>query len=136
MCIANPALASKVPLVGHIFEELGNSLGFSGDYEKYVQPLEEQASGDIVLQETPQTDEKSDTVYSKTVDGVTVTLSEMYCNEKALYLSMLIQAEDEFPETFLDLSQKPIICLSDKWKFGYNTEEIPGLEYLSIWTVK
>lgn len=130
VCIANPALASKVPLVGHVFEELGNSLGFSGDYEKYVQPLEEQASGDIVLQETTEADEKNDAVYSKTVDGVTVTLSEMYCNEKALYLSMLIQAEDEFPETFLDLSQKPIICLKDNWKFSYNTEEIPGLEYL------
>ena len=38
---------------------------------------------------------KDNESYSKTVDGTTVTLSEVYCNEMALYLSMTIHTEDK-----------------------------------------
>lgn len=45
----------------------------------------------------------------KTVDGTTVTLSEVYCNEMALYLSMTIHTEDKFPDTFITPDGKPIL---------------------------
>ena len=32
VCITNPTWASNIPLLGNVFEELGSSLGFSGDY--------------------------------------------------------------------------------------------------------
>ena len=41
ICIANPAFAAQIPLVGRVFEAVGDSLGFSGDYREYAKPLEE-----------------------------------------------------------------------------------------------
>ena len=41
VCIVNPAFAAQIPLVVHVFEELGESLGFSGDFSKYAKPVED-----------------------------------------------------------------------------------------------
>ena len=44
VCITNPAFAENIPLVGNVFERIGNSLGFSGDFSKYATPLEDENS--------------------------------------------------------------------------------------------
>ena len=36
VCITNPAFAENIPLVGNVFKQLGNSMGFYGDYSKYA----------------------------------------------------------------------------------------------------
>ena len=97
VCITNPAFAENIPLVGNVFKQLGNSLGFYGDYSKYAKQLtdstEDAQSADAdgsqegssnsqnVKVEDQNTTEnhnadktKDDQSYSKTVDGTTVTL--------------------------------------------------------------
>ena len=110
VCITNPAFAENIPLVGNVFKQLGNSMGFYGDYSKYAKQLTDSAE-DAELADTDESQEdggnpqsaqaedqnttennnadktKDNESYSKTVDGTTVTLSEVYCNEMALYLS-------------------------------------------------
>lgn len=133
VCITNPAFAENIPLVGNVFKQLGNSLGFYGDYSKYAKQLtasaEDTLSADAdgnqegssnsqnAQAEDQNTTEnnnadktKDNESYSKTVDGTTVTLSEVYCNEMALYLSMTIHTEDKFPDTFITSDGKPILC--------------------------
>lgn len=163
VCITNPTFAAQVPLVGHVFEEIGQSLGFSGDFSKYARPLEgaeEPAdstdSGNTQEADSPNaeaTDMKSadametgqntentdaaagtsgDTLYSKTQNGMTVTLSEVYCNDVALYVSMVLKTEDKFPET-LQRSEDggPIIdVLRSTMKFSYNDRELLSAAYL------
>lgn len=92
LCITHPALAEKIPVIGHVFEILGSSFGFSGDFEEYAVPFTESGSG----LESEQTPEYS---YSMTQNGMTVTLSEIYCNSSALYLSMVLETKDAFPAT-------------------------------------
>lgn len=161
ICVANPAFAAKIPLVGHVFEQLGDSLGFAGDYEKYAVPLDgdemivvDDASGEngengqevtgvtVTPAETEETGENEtdvvnvghiakDTAFSQTVDGVTVTLSELYCNETALYLSMLITSEDPFPDTLIAQWGAPVINLYDSsLKLSYNPYNQLNNEYL------
>lgn len=144
VCVSNPALAENIPLIGHIFEELGENLGFSGDYSKYAKPLGEEKTAEAEVKEkNPETaaetavDEttESETAvieakeaqtnngYSQTVDGVTMTLSEVYCNESALNISLLIEAEDGFPDTLIDQFGKPVINLMNSdFGFSYNPE--------------
>lgn len=133
VCISNPALAANIPLIGHVFEELGSSLGFSGDYSNYAKPLADSAAAgaDEASTETAQkeTDAQAATesAYTKTVDGVTVSLSEIYCNEMALYLSMVIESEDPIPDTMLDQNGNPLIDLNASWgdtemKLSYNPD--------------
>ena len=131
VCITNPAFAENIPLVGNVFEQIGNSLGFYGDYSKYAKQLTD-STGDAQYADsegnqnisknaktyqgenqntTEKTDDKTtdNESYSKTVNGTTVTLSEVYCNDLAMYLSMTIHTEDKFPDTFLGVDGKPSI---------------------------
>lgn len=136
VCITNPAFAANIPLVGSIFAELGNSLGFSGDYSKYAEQLERRKPESENAQETEENNPKvknaddttsdaeatdTDAAFSQTVDGTTVTLSEVYCNDEALYLSMLIETEEKFPETGVTLDGTPNINIHNTgMHFSYN----------------
>ena len=143
VCITNPEFAENIPLVGNVFKQLGNSLGFYGDYSKYAKQLtdstEDARSADAdgsqegsnnsqnVQAEDQNTTEndnsdktKDNESYSKTVDGTTVTLSEVYCNELAMYLSMTIHTEDKFPDTFIRFDGKPDIKLSENSTVKYD----------------
>lgn len=143
VCITNPAFAENIPLVGNVFKQLGNSLGFYGDYSKYAKQLtdstEDARSADAdgsqegssnsqnaqaEDQNTTENDNsdktKDNESYSKTVDGTTVTLSEVYCNELAMYLSMTIHTEDKFPDTFIRSDGKPDIKLSENSTVKYD----------------
>ena len=143
VCITNPAFAENIPLVGNVFKQLGNSLGFYGDYSKYAKQLTESAEGaqsadadgsqegssnsqNVQVEDQNTTENhnadktKDDQSYSKTVDGTTVTLSEVYCNELAMYLSMTIHTEDKFPDTFITSAGKPNIKLSENSTVKYD----------------
>ena len=143
VCITNPAFAENIPLVGNVFKQLGNSLGFYGDYSKYAKQLtdspegtrsadsDESQDGSSNSQNAQAEDQnttennnadktKDNESYSKTVDGTTVTLSEVYCNEMALYLSMTIHTEDRFPDTFITSDGKPNIKLSENSTVKYD----------------
>lgn len=157
VCVSNPALAENIPLIGHVFEELGNSLGFSGDYGEYAKPLasvdgtadgadnsgtaegsdSSAAAGDSDNSSAADGSENgsvaggaaagADSVYSKTSDGVTVTLSEIYCNEESLNLSMVITSEEAFPDTITYENGRPALTLtahedSTDLSFSYNPE--------------
>ena len=143
VCITNPAFAENIPLVGNVFKQLGNSMGFYGDYSKYAKQLTESTedtqpadsdgsqAGSSNSQNAQAEDQnttenhnadktKDNESYSKTVDGTTVTLSEVYCNEMALYLSMTIHTEDRFPDTFITSDGKPNIKLSENSTVKYD----------------
>lgn len=126
VCIVNPAFASSIPLIGKVFAQVGSSLGFAGDYKEYAKPLEKEnaaetpAKNEEELKET-DSEEKKEVTYSKTVDGTTVTLSEVYCNDVALYLSMIIETEDEFPQTGTWQDGTPLIDINNSsLDFSYN----------------
>ena len=143
VCITNPAFAENIPLVGSVFKQLGNSLGFYGDYSKYAKQLtdsievtqsadSDESQKDSSNSQNAQSEDQNTTEnnnadktkdnesYSKTVDGTTVTLSEVYCNEMALYLSMTIHTEDRFPDTFITSDGKPNIKLSENSTVKYD----------------
>ncbi|MCM1159217.1 MAG: DUF4179 domain-containing protein [Bacteroidales bacterium] len=96
-CISNPSFAANLPLIGHIFEKMQDDFPYAGDYSGIGEKLaDEPASGEEGAEETTGWEEASG--YVQTVDGVTITLSEMYCNSQALYVTVQIQSEEKFPE--------------------------------------
>ncbi len=134
VCIVNPAFASNIPVVGGIFETLGNSLGFSGDFDKYAEPAGDpeaestQESGNPKAEVVDNSGQKTDTVetddkntgepkngITATQNGTSVTLSEVYCNDSALYLAFKIETENKFPDTMTDQERKPIV------RFGFDS---------------
>lgn len=75
---ANPAFAAKLPLIGHIFERVQDEQKYSGDFAGVAEPA-------------------ADKNVSRS-EGITITLSEIYCDPKAMYVSAMIESEEPFPE--------------------------------------
>lgn len=120
VCVANPAVVRSIPILGNLFEELGSSQAYQGDYEEYAEPLKEPEEAETT--EKQEQKKKEEGLYTKTSDGVTVTLSEVYCNEAALYLSLLIESEEEFPPV-REQDGKPVIdILRSDISFSYRED--------------
>ena len=133
VCITNPAFAENIPLVGNVFERIGNSLGFSGDFSKYATPFEDENSSTEVgstqneKEQNTSSDnrntnatesenveaENTDSKWSQTYNGTTLTVSEVYCNDTALYISLIISMEEKIPNTLLTEDGTPWINLNN-----------------------
>ena len=119
-CVSNPALAAKIPLIGHIFERVESTVSYKGDFSSTAQVLVTEGAEDTGAvteigettegvetegiekqgnekQEQVQEKAAGESKYIKTSNGLTVTVSEVYYSTKALYLAMSIKNEEEFP---------------------------------------
>ena len=84
ICAANPALAENLPLIGHIFEKVQEEQRYPGDYSTEAELL----TGANVSES----------------DGYTITLSEVFCTESSMNVSVLIESGDAFPEDALSMA--------------------------------
>ncbi len=112
-----------------LFEQIGSSLGFSGDFSKYATPLEDDNTADNETQNgaeqktfsnsdntqntAVEDGETTDSKWSQTYNGTTLTVSEVYCNDTALYISLVISMEDKIPNTLLTEDGTPYISLDN-----------------------
>ena len=123
ICVINPVLAENIPLMGHVFEKLGRSFSFYGDYSGYARPLDENKDGGENTENSSEItgSEKSDTdnLYSQTEYGVTLSLSEVYCHEKAVYISLVIHAENPIPETNTQGESTILYVMGSDLDFSY-----------------
>lgn len=93
--MANPVLASNWPIIGHIFEQVEENVSYKGDFSS----LSEQPLTNTDIENSEESNEM-DSVISQTSNGITVTISEVYYNSKALYLGVSIKNQEEFPKDF------------------------------------
>lgn len=107
ICMISPTVTARVPIVEHVFQEMGGILEFAGDYTKLAEPVKQAETG----------------IESITAKGTTVTLSEVYCNETALSLSLVIHSEEKIPDTCVHENGKPEIDLSGLVDFDFDNEE-------------
>lgn len=85
VCVANPALAAKLPFIGNIFHTVGEDTGYAGDFSK-----------DAVQLVEPESEENSP--YVQTDNGITFTISECNYESMAMYLAVSIESEEGFSE--------------------------------------
>ncbi len=113
LCMANPVMATELPLVGGLFEQLQNHVSFFGNFSDRATTLEESGTGSEASAEDASAKEteddtlsradaaSADGVYTKTSDGLTITFSEVYANDQAIYLTMTAKSEEPFPDTMM-----------------------------------
>lgn len=130
---SQPALASKIPVIRDIFKLLQKDYSYQGDLDSVAYKLEEAGSveekeaGDGNGSKENEADSLSgeqggmetDSAYTKTVDGVTVSISEAYCSVEAIYLSLMITSEEPFPATMVDTKEQPIILLRGRISYSF-----------------
>ncbi len=111
--MVSPSVVAQLPIVSHVFEQIGESLDFAGDYKDLAERV----------------NESEHEIEGITVDGTTITLSEVYGNEAALYLSLVIRSQEKFPDTFYDENGKPMIDMYGEIDFDFDEEGPIDLVY-------
>lgn len=100
LCISNPSFAAKMPLIGHIFEQVENNTSVKGDFSQVAETLT-QSTENTADQKADKTVKNADSkngntgiemirksrdgAYTKTSNGITVTLSEVYYNKSHVH---------------------------------------------------
>ncbi len=76
VCVTNPALASRIPIIGRIFANIEKDISFSGDYSSKAQ----------------------NTCYVASDNGIEMTAKEIYCDGSSVYISFLVKNSQSFGE--------------------------------------
>ena len=144
---AQPALASNIPVIRDIFKLLQGDYSYQGDLDSVAQKLEDSGAADPQMSEEDSSaadgkeaeSVRADSAYTRTVNGVTVSVSETYCSVEAIYLSLLITSEEAFPDTMTNMEGKPLLILKGTADYsfrpsgmgeaeGYGTGAVGSLE--------
>lgn len=87
-----PAQVRALPIVGSIFEQIQDAVGY-GNLSEYAKPLTEKVDGSA----NPDGDMQD---YTDTNGGLTVSVSEVYADSEVIYLAMKLKSEEPFPKSF------------------------------------
>ena len=117
-----PALASNIPVIGNIFKLLQGDYSYQGDLDAVAQKFDSPKGIGGETETGNDSLPSEDSSYTRTVDGVTVSVSEAYCSVEAIYLSLMITSEKNFPDTFIDMEERPVIYLQGKTKYSFAPE--------------
>ena len=109
---AQPALASKLPIIRNIFKLLQDDYSYQGDLASVAYKFEETIPFPA-----------DNLAYTKKVNGITVSVSEAYCSVEAIYLSLIITSEEDFPATMTDMDDKPILYLKGTADYSFRSSE-------------
>lgn len=143
-CMTDPVMAKNIPVLGGLFETLQNNVSFFGDFADHATTLESvdetgtkknnTAKDDATGQDTADanstdTEAKEDTAYTKTVDGLTITCSEVFANSQAVYVTMQFKSDTPFPETETQAENgTPIINLDITGSVDFNADADPIID--------
>lgn len=117
-CLANPAFAAKLPLVGNIFRMVQEKVPFSGNYSEKAESLTV-----IGTEDSQSRVEQND--YSVTVGGVTFTASEVYCDGVSVFLTAEVTNDNG------GFAKIPGESMYLRGSWNYEGEEYSwGMEYL------
>ena len=74
--VANPAMAENIPIIGSVFSYIQDVIDFKGDYKKYATGTDERVQD----------------------HGITISMTEAYCDGANLFISYVIESQKKFTE--------------------------------------
>ena len=74
--VANPAMAENIPIIGSVFSYIQDVIDFKGDYKKYATNTDERVQD----------------------HGITISMTEAYCDGANLFVSYVIESQKKFTE--------------------------------------
>lgn len=135
-CASNPVMARELPLIGGIFEQLQDKVSFFGTFSDKAQSLgeptasspEESKTSDTVSDPDPR-----EMVFTKTQNGLTITLSEIYANDQTCYITVKAVSEEPFPDTMMDQDGNPLVSLLTETRYSFleGTGSTPDIQYIN-----
>lgn len=118
-CVANPTLAAEIPIIGNLFEKVADVFPFGRLPKEDTTVLYEENKG-----ETEQ-----DTKYKKVSGDFTITLTEIYASNQALYVGVCVENKQEFPD-LPEMGEEGIQMIRAYTieKYSFRPDEIQGAQ--------
>lgn len=99
-CAVNPALAEKIPFIGDLFTRVQDVFPFGQVPEEEAAPLYSGAAAEENMEggENGENASGADSAYRQSVDGLTITFTDVYASNQAVFVGVCVENEQEFPQ--------------------------------------
>ena len=135
-CAANPVLAKELPLIGSVIERVQELLGFQEIPTEEIVTLvptgqgkynagEREEAGDnntgaTGIQSTETSVEATEPAqYQVSDQGYTITLTDYYATNQAIFLGVKMESEEGFPEMSADSDGKSQIMIATLEEYSF-----------------
>ena len=129
-CVTNPVLAKEIPIVGGIFNKMSELFSFGQIPEKETVILFQEEnktanqtskSGDAMEQSAGNT-----AAYQKTSGNLTVTLTEQYATNQAVFIGINIKNTQEFAKMAVFTDGTQTMSLETREQYSFRDDAIPA----------
>lgn len=122
-CVMDPVMAKEVPLLGGLFAKVADIFSFGALPEEGVTELYT-AAGEEFLESGEQKErEEQKALYQKTDNGITVTLTEEYASNQAVYIGICVENEQAFPEMAKTADGSQYLYLKTRENYSFRDKE-------------
>lgn len=128
-CAMNPVLAREIPILGNIFEKVADvfSFGKLPDEETKVFPVgEDEAPG----KDRGREGAEEENGYSQKDGDVTVTLTEEYASNQAVYIGVCVETEKVFPEMMVFADGTQHLQAETVERYSFREDSATGLRMI------
>ncbi|MEG0295835.1 MAG: DUF4179 domain-containing protein [Clostridium sp.] len=111
--VSNPAFASKIPIVGSVFELIEENLHYSGNFSKYATSINETVSN----------------------NGVDITIAEVLCDGEGLYVTYKVKSEEAFKFTSVesgDIDIKQLLTEEEYSKVSFSDKGLVSIGFSGL----
>ena len=139
-CAANPVLAKELPLIGSVIERVQELLGFQEIPTEEIVTLvptgqgtynagEREEAGDnntgaTGIQSTETSVEATEPAqYQVSDQGYTITLTDYYATNQAIFLGVKMESEEGFPEMSANSDGKSQIMIATLEEYSFRTPD-------------
>lgn len=139
-CVMNPVMAREIPFLGSLFEKVADVFPFGRLPEEDTTVLYAESGTNGTSTETEgknntgqnaedageQTGSGEDALYRKTDGDITITLTEEYASNQAVFIGVRIENRQEFPEmvSYADGSGTQLMQVWTKERYSFRPDPI------------
>lgn len=122
-CVMNPVMAMEIPVIGGLFAKVAEFFSFGRLPEEEVTELYTQEALDMKTQEGLGV-KTQEALYQKTDNGITISLTEQYASNQAVYVGMCIENEQGFPELQVNPDGSQYLRIKTLENYSFRADEI------------
>lgn len=123
-CVMNPVMAKEIPLLGGLFGKVADIFSFGKLPEEETTELYTLKGEDL-----PGADKEAGekTLYQKEDGGITLTLTEEYASNQAVYVGIRVENEEEFPQMMEMMDKTQVLRLKTRERYSFRKNDAEAL---------
>lgn len=121
-CVMNPVMAKEIPVLGGLFAKVADIFAFG------KLPAEETTELYTVKgEDIPGTGAEVSEPYRKSDNGITLTLTEEYASNQAVYVGIRVENREGFPQMMENVDQTQVLRLKTREKYSFRKNDAEAI---------